>query len=186
MPHQTFLVLRRARVPPLKVSLTAFAPAHGRKIEEDSSEVSFGCRVLPRELAQENELLRSRVLDRRKRTCADIDPELQRFPIWPTSDQKEKDRGGHAPCLAKVSRITHKVDRFFIIDGDDDATLVAKLVFVGLAADHRPCYTSVGAQESIGLFVRAEGGANRADAHHEPGSGGGEYASKVMRDGDGM
>ena len=32
MPHQTFLVLRRARVPPLKVSLTTFAPAHRRKI----------------------------------------------------------------------------------------------------------------------------------------------------------
>ena len=93
---------------------------------------------------------------------------------------------GHAPCLAKVSRITHKVDRFLIINGDDDAALVAKLVFVGLAADQRPCHASVGTQESIRLFVQAEGGSNRADAHHEPGSGGGKYAPKVMWDSDGM
>ena len=51
VPHQTLLVLNRARVPRLKVSLTAFAPVHRRKIEEDSSKVSPGCRVLPRELA---------------------------------------------------------------------------------------------------------------------------------------
>ena len=94
--------------------------------------------------------------------------------------------GGHAPCLAKVGRITHGVDRFLIINSDNDAALVAKLVFVGLAANHRPRHASIGAQESIGLFVRAEGGANRPDAHHEPGSGGGKYAPEVMRDGDGM
>ena len=82
--------------------------------------------------------------------------------------------------LAKVSQITHGVDRFLVINSDDDAALVAKLVFLGFAANYRPRRASISAQESIGLFLWAEGGANRPDAHHEPRSGGGKYGPEVM------
>ena len=76
MPHQTLLVLHRARIPSLKVCFAALAPAHRRKVEEDGGEASFGCRVLSRELTQQKELLGSRILNRRKRACAEVHPKL--------------------------------------------------------------------------------------------------------------
>ena len=80
MSHQTFLVLHRARVPIFKVGLAAFAPAHGRKVEKDGSEVTFGRSVLPRELAEQKELLGSGVLDCRESACAEVHPEFKCLP----------------------------------------------------------------------------------------------------------
>jgi hypothetical protein len=80
MAHQTFLILHRACVPFLKVGLAAFAPAHGRKVEKDGGEGPFGCSVLPRELAQQKELLGSGVLDCRESARAEVHPEFQCLP----------------------------------------------------------------------------------------------------------
>ena len=43
MPHQTLLILHRARVPLLKIGLAALTPTHWRKIEEDGSDAFSGC-----------------------------------------------------------------------------------------------------------------------------------------------
>jgi hypothetical protein len=90
------------------------------------------------------------------------------------------------PCLAEIGRVTNEVDSFLVIDSDDDTALVAKLIFMCLTEDHRPCHACVGAQERVGILVRAEHGAHRTDAHHETGSGRGKNTAKVVWDRDGV
>ena len=83
------------------------------------------------------------------------------------------ERGGktrvNVPCLAEVGRVTYKVDCFLIVDSDNNAALIAKFIFMRLAADHCPCHAGIDAQERVGFFIRAEHGADRANAHNEPG-----------------
>lgn len=90
------------------------------------------------------------------------------------------------PGLAKISRVTNGVNNFLVIDSDDDTALVAKLIFMRLGEDHRPCHACVGAKERVGILVRAEHGAYRTDAHHETGSGRGKNRTKVAWDRDGV
>jgi hypothetical protein len=42
VPHQTLLVLYRARVPLLEIVLVTFTPTHGGKVEEEGNVTPFG------------------------------------------------------------------------------------------------------------------------------------------------
>lgn len=44
--HQTLFIIRRARVPMLKIIVTALTPAHRRKVKEDGSDAALIRRVL--------------------------------------------------------------------------------------------------------------------------------------------
>jgi hypothetical protein len=90
------------------------------------------------------------------------------------------------PRLAEIGRVTNEVDSFLVIDSDDDTASVAKLIFMCFGEDLRPRHACVGAQERVGILVRAEHGAYRTDAHHETGSGRGKNTAKVVWDRDGV
>jgi hypothetical protein len=55
--HETILVICRARVPTLKVVLTALAPVQRRKVNKDGSDAALLRRVLAGELSKQQELL---------------------------------------------------------------------------------------------------------------------------------
>ena len=86
-----------------------------------------------------------------------------------------------APCLAQIGRVAHFISRLFVVYDDHDASGVAKLVLVGVVADHAPGDAGVVAQERVALLVREEIVADRAYAHDEAGSGGREHATVVVR-----
>lgn len=90
------------------------------------------------------------------------------------------------PCSAEIGRVTNEVDSILVIDSNDDTALVAKLIFMCLTEDHRPCHASVGTQKRVGILVFAEHGAYRADAHYETGSRRRKNTAKVVWDRDGM
>lgn len=90
------------------------------------------------------------------------------------------------PSLAEIGRVTNEVNGFLVIDSDDNTASVAKLIFMCLREDHRPCHACVDAQERVGILVRAEHGAYRTDAHHKTGSRRGKNTAKVVWDRDGV
>ena len=53
-----------------------------------------------------------------------------------------------------------------------------------LKENHCPCHACIGAQERVGILVRAEHGAYRTGAHNEIGSGRGKNTANVVRDRD--
>lgn len=100
----------------------------------------------------------------------------------PRTKRKRK----NAPSLAEIKRVLNLVRRFLIVNHDEDAPLVAKLVLLGSILDHLPRQPGVGTEERVALVVGEETVPNRSDAHDEAGSGRGEDAAVVVRLRDGV
>ena len=64
---------------------------------------------------------------------------------------------GHG-CLPRGSVLSCTV-QINQSQGENNTALVAKLIFMRLRGDRRPCHTCVGAQERVGILVTRKGGA---------------------------
>jgi len=81
MAHETLFSLDGSRIPPLKVAILTLARPCRPKIELDKSDPTFLSCIFAGDMSNEEKLLRGRVLDGGQCPCADLDTNIERFPV---------------------------------------------------------------------------------------------------------
>ena len=156
MPHNTLLILRTPRIPFHEITLSALSTSGIREVQKDSSEPTSTFDLIPAgNFANQNEFLGGGIGDRHECPRTDFNPKVECFPIGQFSKMVKRCANSNedVPILAHVRSIGKGIDPILIVNSDDNAPLIPKLIFMCLLPDHLPSQSSIITQECITFFI---------------------------------